>query len=219
MDIKGVLFDFMGTTVIEKDPQTIHQCFLEAFVNYGVPVTDEMIRKNRGKDKKEMIASVLDHYTMPLELVPFILESFNNRLVDKLDNFQANEGVSGIIQFLKEKNIIIGLGSGFPRDIFDLIFHHLGWAVIGFDYIGIAGEIGRGRPHPDMIIDMMKRFSLSAGSILKVGDTIADIMEGKNAGVKTVAILSGTQNENEIRSYQPDFVITKLGQLKDIVIG
>lgn len=219
MNIKGVLFDFMGTTVIEKDPETIHQCFLKAFVSYGVPVTDEMIRMNRGKDKKEMIASVLDHYTMPSELVPFILESFNNRFVDKLNNFQANEGVQEIIQFLKEKNIIIGLGSGFPRDIFDLIFHHVGWAEMDFGYIGTAGEIGRGRPHPDMIIDMMKRFSLPADSILKVGDTIADIMEGKNAGVKTVAILSGTQSEKDIRSYQPDFVINKLEQLKDIIIG
>jgi phosphoglycolate phosphatase-like HAD superfamily hydrolase len=62
-----------------------------------------------------------------------------------------------------------------------------------------------------MIIDMMKSFSLSADSILKVGDTIAYIIEGKNAGVKTVAILSGTQGENEIRSYQPDYVIKKLG--------
>jgi beta-phosphoglucomutase-like phosphatase (HAD superfamily) len=144
MLITAVLFDFMGTTVIEKNPETIHQCFLNAFVGYGVPVTDEMIRMNRGKDKKEMIASVLDHYMMPSELTPFILESFNNRLVDNLDNFKANEGVIEIIQFLKDKNITIGLGSGFPRDIFDLIFHHLGWEEMGFDYIGTAGEIGRG---------------------------------------------------------------------------
>lgn len=219
MNIKGVLFDFMGTTVIEKKPEIIHQCFLKAFVSYDVPVTDEMIRMNRGKDKKEMIASVLDHYTMPSELTPFILESFNNRLVDELENFQANEGAKEIFQFLKGKNIITGLGSGFSRDIFDLIFHHLGWADMGFDYIGIAGEIGRGRPHPDMIIDMMKKFSLSADSFLKVGDTIADIMEGKNAGVKTAAILSSTQGEKEIRSYQPDFVIDKLVQLKGIITG
>ncbi|MGZ8518400.1 MAG: HAD family hydrolase [Chitinophagaceae bacterium] len=42
-----------------------------------------------------------------------------------------------------------------------------------------------------MILDMLKKFSLQKEQFLKVGDTVADILEGKNAGVKTAAILSG----------------------------
>ena len=57
----------------------------------------------------------------------------------------------------------------------------------------------------------------SQRSISKCGDTIADIQEGKNAGVLTAAILSGTQNEREIAQQQPDFIIHSLAELQNIV--
>jgi phosphonoacetaldehyde hydrolase len=216
--IKGILFDFMGTTAIETRPDTIHQCFLQAFVKYGVPVTDAFIRSNRGRDKKEVIAAGLDYYTMPLDLAPWILESLNDALLQSLDSFESNEGAIELFEFLKSNEIKLGLGSGFPRDIFDLIFKQLEWQTEWFDFIGIAEETGRGRPHPDMIFSMVKQFNLSNEHFLKVGDTVADILEGKNAGVKTVAILSGTQDLEEINSYFPDFTIQKLEELKEIVV-
>ena len=214
---KGVLFDFMGTTAIEKDPGMINQCFIKAFRDHAVAVPDEMIKMNRGKDKKEMILSVLNHYNKPDRLLPLILASFNTSITNGLNNFIENKGAREIIQFLHEKNIVAGLGTGFPKDIFTVIFRHLDWESIGFDYIGIAEETGRGRPHPDMIMDMLKKFRLQKNQFLKVGDTIADILEGKNAGVKTVAVLSGTQDEKEIIKQKPDFIIHHLVELKEIL--
>ena len=219
MHIKGVLFDFMGTTANEKDPTMIHRCFVKAFRDHGVEVADDTIKRNRGKDKKEIVSAILHQYNQSQELVPRILTSFNTLLTDSLDNFIANKHTGEIIQFLKEKDIVTGLGTGFPRDVFELIFNHLGWRDIGFDYIGIAEETGRGRPHPDMIMDMLKKFRLQKEQFLKIGDTVADIMEGKNAGVKTVAILSGTQDEKEILKEKPDFVIRQLTELKEIIAG
>jgi phosphonoacetaldehyde hydrolase len=217
MHIKGVLFDFMGTTANEKDTTVIHQCFVKAFRHHGVEVADELIKANRGKDKKEIVSSILQQYNQPSDMVPAILDSFNTLLINSLDNFVPNKDTQEVMRFLKEKKIIAGLGTGFPRDVFELIFNQLGWADIGFDYIGIAEETGRGRPHPDMIIDMLKKFRLEKVDLLKVGDTVADILEGKNAGVKTVAILAGTQDENELRKHSPDFIIHELADLKQIV--
>ncbi len=217
MSITAVLFDFMGTTAIEKDPTMIHQCFVKAFGEHGIEVRDELIKANRGRDKKEIVAVILKQYNQPGYSGEAILHSFNVLLKNNLDNFIANPGTRPIIQFLKERNIITGLGTGFPRDVFELIFNHLCWKDIGFDYIGIAEETGKGRPHPDMIFHMMQQFHLPKEQFLKVGDTIADIQEGKNAGVKTVAILSGTQDEEEISKQQPDFTIRQLSELKEII--
>jgi len=115
------------------------------------------------------------------------------------------------------KGIKVGIGSGLSRVAFDQVFHHLQWDLIAFDYIGIAEEVGRGRPHPDMVLDMMKKLNVSADEMLKVGDTVADIQEGRNAKVKTVAILSGTQSESQLRNEKPDYIIYRLAELKDIV--
>ena len=219
MQIKGVLFDFMGTTASEKDPAMIHRCFLKAFRDQGVEVTDEIIKENRGKDKREIVSLILNQFNQSQRLAPGILDSFNALLINNLDNFITNKDTKEIIQFLKEKNIITGLGTGFPREVFELIFNHLDWKDLSFDYIGIAEETGRGRPHPDMIMDMLKKFRLQPEQFLKVGDTVADVLEGKNARVKTVAILSGTQEEKQILKMKPDFVIRQLTELKDILAG
>ena len=68
-----------------------------------------------------------------------------------------------------------------------------------------------------MIYDMMKKCGVENTEMLKVGDTISDIMEGKNANVKTAVILSGTQDENELLRCDPDYVLHSLMDLKEIV--
>ena len=217
MAIKGILFDFMGTTAREKQASVINQCFMQAFAECGTTVSAEIISMNRGRDKKEMIESILKYAHQPLNLQEPVLAAFNVQLKKNLDQFSESEGLSTLMQVLKTRQIIVGLGTGFPRDIFEMIFDHLQWSDMGFDYTGIAEEIGKGRPHPDMIFDMLNRYNIKAGEFLKVGDTVADVMEGKNAGVITVALLSGTQPEDALRRADPDFLIHDLSELENII--
>jgi phosphonatase-like hydrolase len=215
--IRAVLFDMIGTTVMEKDPQVVNRCFENAFHEHGIPVTHEVIRANRGKDKQEAIYQILGEHNADLALAQPVLHSFKNHFRNNLGNFQDNSGTDEIFSYLKDKGIYVGIGTGLSRDLFDPIVEHLKWTKYRFDYTGIAEEIGKGRPYPDMILGMIKMFSLNPRSLLKVGDTIADIDEGKNAGVITAAIASGTQPVDELLKHKPDHLIFKLPELKTIV--
>ncbi|OGU34328.1 MAG: hypothetical protein A2068_14160 [Ignavibacteria bacterium GWB2_35_6b] len=217
MKYKAVLFDLNGTTVIEKDPMLVLNCFEYAFKDHGITVTKEIIKNNRGKDKHEMIKIILEKTNHSVILTNSILVSFKEHLENNLNNFSENAGLRELLQYLKEKNIKVGIGTGFPREIFDGIFSYLKWEEFELDYIGIAEEIGKGRPHPDMIFDMMNKLKINKNELLKIGDTIADIQEGKNAGVATAVILSGTQNEEDLIKEKPDFVIRSLMELKEII--
>jgi len=62
----------------------------------------------------------------------------------------------------------------------------------------------------------MRKYSLQPDELLKVGDTVADIQEGKNAGVVTAAILAGTQANELLRAENPDFLIEELMELKPL---
>ena len=53
--------------------------------------------------------------------------------------------------------------------------------------------------------------------ILKIGDTIADIQEGKNAKVLTAVLLSGTQSEKDLIDQEPEFVLNKLMDIKNCI--
>ncbi len=69
-----------------------------------------------------------------------------------------------------------------------------------------------------MIQEMMRLLNITDGKmVLKVGDTVSDIEEGKNAGVNTAVILSGTQPEEQLRAARPDFVIDRLSEIKLII--
>lgn len=217
MKYKAVLFDLNGTTVIEKDPQLVLNCFEYAFKDHGISVTKEIIKNNRGKDKHEMIKIILEETNHSVILTKSILVSFKEHLENNLNNFSENSGLRELLQYLKEKNIKIGIGTGFPREIFDGIFSYLKWEELDLDYMGIAEEIGKGRPHPDMIFDMMNKLIINKDELLKVGNTAADIQEGKNAGVATAVILSGTQAEEDLIKEKPDFVIRSLMELKEII--
>ncbi|MGC2920403.1 phosphonoacetaldehyde hydrolase, partial [Enterococcus faecium] len=52
---------------------------------------------------------------------------------------------------------------------------------------------GYGRPFPYMIHKYMQFFkNKSVDEVIKVGDTVSDIQEGKNAGELTVGVIEGS---------------------------
>ena len=51
---------------------------------------------------------------------------------------------------------------------------------------------------------------------LKVGDTIADIREGKNAGCDTVGVLSGSDTVSMLRKENPNFIVNNITNMRFI---
>lgn len=215
--IKAVIFDMVGTSVMEKDPSMINQCFEVAFRDHGVHVPAGLIIANRGKDKRSAIISILKELNGQEDLVDPVLLSFKMSLQNNLHNFKESKGLRETADFLKSRKIKIGLGTGLPKEIFEQIFNHLNLAPLQFDYVGLADDIGRGRPHPDMIQDMMRKCQVTPREFLKVGDTVADIQEGKNANVLTAVILSGTVRPEVLIREKPDFVIQSIPDVVEII--
>jgi HAD superfamily hydrolase (TIGR01549 family) len=153
------------------------------------------------------------------DLIGDIYQSFKTNLQAQIGNFSTALGAFEIFDFLKSAGIKLGIGTGMERDLFNAIASHLKWNLDIFDYIGIGPEIGKSRPHPEMIQRMLQQCNVQPVTFLKVGDTVADIEEGKNAGVLTAAVLSGTQSRETLAKAKPDFMISNLRELKDIVSG
>ena len=219
MICKAVLFDVIGTTVKEKDPETINNCFLKAFADNNVSADIQFFKANRGKDKLELIHLILNCTHQDISLADTIYNSFTINVKNKIENFSRAQDADAIFNFLKQRSIKIGLGTGLSRDLFEKILTQVKWDKKLFDYIGISTEIGKGRPHPDMIFDFMHALKIvNPAEVLKVGDTVADIQEGKNANVITAAILAGTQTKDELMKEDPDFIINSLSEIQ-VIIG
>ena len=216
--IQAVLFDLIGTTVKENDPNTIMNCFEKAFFDNQIVIDRDLIRANRGKDKLEMIDLIVKRQGLSADYAARVHTAFKINFTKSIDSFITNTGTFEIVDFLRDRKIKIGIGTGLPRDLFEKIVKHLNWSRNMFDYIGIGNELGRPRPYPDMIYDMMLKLNLfNKTAFLKIGDTEADIEEGKNAGIMTAALLAGTQPDQMLRNAEPDFILSTLTDLRKII--
>jgi phosphoglycolate phosphatase-like HAD superfamily hydrolase len=218
--IELVLFNMIGTTIKDNynGGSLIIDCFMKSFSQNEITVSFEQINSQRGKSKIEAIRNILIANNNSLELTNLIYSDFIGLLNSTINFFSEMDGATDIFIFLKEKNIKIGIGSGLPIGFMKKLITQLNWGPIGFDYIGSSDELGKGRPDPIMINDAMNKLGIKdKNNVLKIGDTIVDVQEGKNAGVLTAAVLTSTQTREEINKYQPDYIFDSIKDIKMII--
>jgi phosphoglycolate phosphatase-like HAD superfamily hydrolase len=54
---------------------------------------------------------------------------------------------------------------------------------------------------------------------LIIGDTEADIIAGKQLGLRTFAVTSGIRNAAFLKAIEPDYVIDRVGMVVDRVLS
>jgi len=84
-----------------------------------------------------------------------------------------------------------------------------------FDVIIGNDDVKHGKPWPDEILKAEKLTHVKAGYM--VGDTIYDIMAGKKAKVKTIAVLTGNHTREMLKRYKPDYIIRDLKELPRVL--
>jgi len=62
------------------------------------------------------------------------------------------------------------------------------------------------KPHPKPVLLALERLHVKAGEAVFIGDTLHDIQCGRDAGVKTAAVLWGAATEERLMRENPDFV-------------
>ncbi len=77
-----------------------------------------------------------------------------------------------------------------------------------------------GKPDPTIVKDLLLKYNLQKNEVLLVGDRLyTDILCGINAGVKTIAVLTGETTKEEIQasSYKPSYVVDNIFDVIKII--
>jgi len=74
------------------------------------------------------------------------------------------------------------------------------------------------KPSPKAITTCAEKLGVDINECAVVGDSICDIKAGKNAGAKTVAVLSGLFSRHELTKEKPDLILESLNQLPDFLL-
>ena len=77
-------------------------------------------------------------------------------------------------------------------------------------------QVSMGRPAPYMIHHLMEECDIpSVSNVAKIGDTMNDMREGKNAGCGlTIGVLTGAEKKEKLLKYG-DVVVNKITDLRD----
>jgi HAD superfamily hydrolase (TIGR01509 family) len=86
-----------------------------------------------------------------------------------------------------------------------------------FQHVITALDTHTPKPSPEALIKCAKKFGVQPCECLVVGDSVADIKAGKNAGAKTVAVLSGIFSREELEREKPDLILENVNQLPDFL--
>ena len=208
MSIELVVFDMAGTTVNDED--SVSRCVQGALGARGVIVTVADVNRVMGLPKPEALRILISESASHAELIDQVdaiyrdFEARSIRFYRTDASVREVQGTEQTFRALKSAGIKVALNTGFNRAIAQIILDRLGWSDSPLvDATICSDEVPRGRPHPDMIQGLMKQFGIDdASKVAKVGDTPADLLEGKNAACGLiVGVTEGTHTRQQLEPY------------------
>lgn len=206
MKYEAVIFDWAGTTVDYGCFAPV-QTFVEVFKEFGINPTMEETRKPMGMLKWDHIKTMLGMERIREEFVKIygreaedkdvdaMYKQFNQKLLKILDQFAEPKAyVLDTVAGLREAGIKIGSTTGYTDEMMEIVTREAKKAGYAPDFVCTPDSTNhKGRPYPYMVFENMKALGVSSvNRVIKVGDTISDIKEGKNAGVVTVGVIEGS---------------------------
>jgi HAD superfamily hydrolase (TIGR01509 family) len=73
------------------------------------------------------------------------------------------------------------------------------------------------KPAPEGLLRCARKMRVQTGECMFVGDSVVDIRTGKNAGAKTVGVLSGIFSRAELEAEKPDLILENVNSLPEFV--
>lgn len=203
--IQMVVFDWAGTTV-DYGSSAPSEVFDRVFSQAGISLTKEEINGPMGMEKKAHIRELLstpsgtrqwkERYGADWteEDVQRLYQTFEATLHNVVAEYSVPIcGVTETVRKLREQGLKIGSTTGYTSQIMEQVIPRA--AELGYeaDCVVTPDATGVGRPTPFMLFECMRRLGVYPPSaVVKVGDTVVDIQEGKNAGAWSIGILTGS---------------------------
>jgi phosphonoacetaldehyde hydrolase len=207
-NIKAVIFDWAGT-IIDYGCIAPTQVFIEVFQKRGIEVTVGEARAPMGLAKKDhvraltLLCSVQRQWNSLYDCFPG--ESDVDELYAELQPALAKivrnysepiQGAIELIESLKSQGVKVGSTTGYVSEMMNNILPLTTESGLLPNAVVNSSDVIAGRPAPWMIYRNCEELDVyPLSQMVKIGDTVADIQEGINAGMWTIGL---TKSGNEV---------------------
>ena len=215
LTVRAIILDWAGTAVDFGSCAPVH-AFVSAFKALGIEITGADARGPMGRHKRDHLAAIfaLPHVALqwqqrhghpPTERdIDTVFAAFVPAQMAVLADFATPiPGVVETVAGLRAAGVGIGSTTGYTAAMLDVVAKSAAKQGYAPDAAFAADQVPAGRPAPWMIFENLQALGVwPPAAVVKIGDTIADIEEGRNAGCWTVAL---TACGNEVGLPQAEF--------------
>ncbi|MDU4252358.1 phosphonoacetaldehyde hydrolase [Pseudomonas sp.] len=199
--LQAVILDWAGT-VVDFGSFAPTQIFVEAFAEFGVQVSLEEARGPMGMGKWDHIRTLCDipaiaeRYKARFGRVPSdddvtaIYERFMPLQIEKIAEHSALiPGALDAIAAVRQGGLKVGSCSGYPAVVMEKVVALAKTNGYVADHVVATDEVPNGRPHPAQALANVIALGINdVAACVKVDDTWPGILEGRSAGMWTVAL-------------------------------
>lgn len=201
LHIRAIMLDWAGTTVDHGSMAPI-LALQTLFARHGIALSTEDARRDMGLLKRDHIQAILALPNIRAEWnsitgreprEPEVLSLFEEfgplQMKIIVQHSQLIPGVAQVVKDWQSRGIRIGSTTGYTRQMLAPVLTQAAQQGFQPDASVCPDEVGAGRPAPWML---MKNAQLLDAyppiACVKIGDTVVDIEEGRNAGMWTIGI-------------------------------
>jgi phosphoglycolate phosphatase len=119
-----------------------------------------------------------------------------------------------ILRRLRAKGYKLAIASNRPNKFSHILLKHLKIEKF-FDAVLCADQAKHGKPHPEMLNKLVRRFSFKKSQAIYIGDMVIDAQAGRRAKIKTIIVTGGSSSKLAIKNEHPFKIIPDIGCLAE----
>ncbi len=210
MSLPAVLFDFDGT-LMDSEPAVISS-YCHVFEIYATP---EEFTDDR---KTEVLGPPLE-----VEMRKFFPDADVFEVMEEYRKFQEQHlrelmkpmsGAVELLSWLKEEGYPVGIVTSRLRKSLELILKEFELDQY-FEVLVCQDDHQKPKPAPDGILYAMEHLGCSES--VYVGDSVSDLLAGRNAGSTVIAALTKIEKEQGLIDFGPDHAVYDLAEIRQIL--
>ncbi len=218
-DIQLVVFDLMGTLIIDDD--VVRRAYERALVQAGIAretkdfeVAIRLVDELRGRPTLVVLTEVLGDPVVAEEAT----WAFDDSILEEVPALQPIAGAADVLAELARNQVLVAVTTSFTPEVRRAVLKHLGWSETFAASLSAHGS-RRGHPAPDLLLEAILELRIdSVGQVAIVGDTAADLEAGNRAGSGlVVGVTSGAHSAEQLQDAPHTHLIESVAQLVSVL--
>lgn len=211
---KLVIFDLDGTLLNTLTDLTNSVNHTLKYFNQ-TPLSEKEIRYYLGFGPRHLLDKALKMEMSDYEYHD-IYEIYNNYYrIHKNDYTRPYEGIVEVLVKLKESGYLLSVCSNKQDDATKSLVKDIFGDV--FDFVIGSSDLYQKKPAPDMVYKTLEVLNVKKEDAIYIGDTEVDLKTASQSGLRSIAVLYGFRDKEDLRDFSPLAFVDEPRELVEVV--